>query len=323
MVKKYAKESEKFNQNKLAIDKAHDKITKKLFLRKDEVVKLIRKVLKIKIKPEDIEVSQNSFVTTELKYREADIVYKIKGRNIIILIEHQTRVDYRMAYRILNYQLEIMRANEKEKPKKDDTECLVIPIVLYTGKEKWSAKTYIRELQEKIYEEEKIEKGRVGLLGYYLLVDIHNYTKEELLKEKSLLSKIMILEKERNTESLIETVYEINRKTKEKDKQVLYDAMYLLIEEKFGTKVAEEIIRKFIREGSDNMLAMQQMVREENRRLIRQGERQGRILGEKQGKIIAVEQIAKKMLKIGTEDSVIKNVTGITEKQLKEIKEKL
>ena len=144
MVKKYAKESEKFNQNKLAIDKAHDKITKKLFSRKDEVVKLIRKVLKIKIKPEDIEVSQNSFVTTELKYREADIVYKIKGRNIIILIEHQTRVDYRMAYRILNYQLEIMRANEKEKPKKDDTECLVIPIVLYTGKEKWSAKTYIR-----------------------------------------------------------------------------------------------------------------------------------------------------------------------------------
>ena len=154
-------------------------------------------------------------------------------------------------------------------------------------------------------------------------MDIHNYTKEELLKEKSLLSKIMILEKERNTESLIETVYEINRKTKEKDKQVLYDAMYLLIEEKFGTKVAEEIIRKFIREGSDDMLAMQQMVREENRRLIRQGERQGRILGEKQGKIIAVEQIAKKMLKIGTEDSVIKNVTGITEKQLKEIKEKL
>ena len=64
-------------------------------------------------------------------------------------------------------------------------------------------------------------------------------------------------------------------------------------------------------------------VKEENRRLIRQGERQGRILGEKQGKIIAVEQIAKKMLKIGTEDSVIKNVTGITEKQLKEIKEKL
>ena len=64
MVKKYAKESEKFNQNKLAIDKAHDKITKKLFSRKDEVVKLIRKVLKIKIKPEDIEVSQNSFVTT-------------------------------------------------------------------------------------------------------------------------------------------------------------------------------------------------------------------------------------------------------------------
>ena len=159
-------------------------------------------------------------------------------------------------------------------------------------------------------------------------MDIHNYTKEELLKEKSLLSKIMILEKERNTESLIETVYEINRKTKEKDKQVLYYAMYLLIEEKFGTKVAEEIIRKFIREGSDNMLAMQQMVREENRRLIRQGERQGRILGErkgrilgeKQGKIIAVEQIARKMLENGIKDEEIMKYTNISKKEIEKIR---
>ena len=35
----------------------------------------IRKTLKIDVKAKDLELVQNSFVTLELKYREADIVY--------------------------------------------------------------------------------------------------------------------------------------------------------------------------------------------------------------------------------------------------------
>lgn len=161
LVKKYAEESEKFNKNKSKIDKEHDKIFKRVFLNKKETARFISKVIGRKVKSSELIASQNSFVTAELKYREADIVYKLKDKNIVFLIEHQTRVDYRMAYRILNYQIEIMRANEVENPKKEDKECLVIPIVLYTGKGKWTAKKHIKEIQEKLFKENVIRNIRV------------------------------------------------------------------------------------------------------------------------------------------------------------------
>ena len=82
LVKKYAKESEEFNKNKPAIEKEHDKIIKRVFTSKKEASRFIRKTLKIDVKAKDLELVQNSFVTVELKYREADIVYKIKGKKI-------------------------------------------------------------------------------------------------------------------------------------------------------------------------------------------------------------------------------------------------
>ena len=188
LVKKYAKESEEFNKNKSRIDKEHDKIVKRVFQSKREASRFICKVIGRKVAPSELVAVQNSFVTTELRYREADIVYKVKGRNIVILIEHQTRVDYRMSYRILNYQIEIMRANEIDNPKKEDKECLVIPIVLYTGKDKWTAKNYIKEIQERLFENKKIRKEEIelGTLGYYTLVDVNKYTKEELMEEEGI-----------------------------------------------------------------------------------------------------------------------------------------
>ena len=181
MVKKYAKESEELNKNKKRVDKEKDKIVKRIFMDKKEVAKLVKKVLGIEIRGEELEITENSFVTTELKYKEADIVYKLKGRNVVFLIEHQTKVDYKMPYRILNYQLEIMRANEGKE------ECLVIAIVLYTGRRKWTAKTYIREIQDKFLQRiEKEEKKEIGTMGYYTLIDVNKYSKEELLEEDSL-----------------------------------------------------------------------------------------------------------------------------------------
>ena len=115
-----------------------------------------------------------------------------------------------------------MRANEVENPKKEDKECLVIPIVLYTGKEKWTAKNYIKEIQERIFENKIKEEIELGTLGYYTLVDVNNYTKEELLKEEGILSKIMLIEKEKSTTDLIKTFFEINEKIKEEEKKTSY-----------------------------------------------------------------------------------------------------
>ncbi len=260
LVKKYAKESEEFNKNKPEIEKEHDKIIKRVFTRKKETSRFIRKTLKIDVKAKDLELVQNSFVTVELKYREADIVYKIKEANVVILIEHQTRVDKKMSYRILNYQMEIMRINEGEE------ECLVIPIVLYTGKEKWKAKKYIKELQTRRYAKKEInfDEIELGTLGYYTLVDVNEYTKEKLLEEKGILSKIMLLEKERNTEELLKTIFKINEKIKEAK--------------------TKEIMKKIIGEGSDYMLAAEEMIIKENEMIRNQGRTEGISIGKALGR---------------------------------------
>ena len=318
LVKKYAKESEEFNKNKSKIDKEHDKIIKRVFQSKKEAARFISKVIGIKIKPSNLVATQNSFVTAELRYREADIVYKIRGTNIVILIEHQTRVDYRMAYRILNYQIEIMRANEVENPKKEDKECLVIPIVLYTGKETWTAKTYIKEIQEKLFKNIKVgpKKIELGTLGYYTLVDVNNYTKEELLEEEGILSKIMLIEKERSTKDLVRTMFSINEKIQnEEHKEIVYTAMELILSKKIGTEITNKIMEKIIGKGSDNMLAAEQMVLEENEMLRNEGKR----IGINEGKNI----MCINMLKKGYSIETISEISGLSIKELEKLKKNI
>ena len=278
MVKKYAKESEELNEKrKSKIDKLQDKIIKSI-LKKKEAAKIINKLFGLEITKENLETSQNSFVTSELKYREADIVYKIKGKNIVFLFEHQSTVDYLMAYRVLNYQAEIMRANEIESGKKEDKQCLVIPIVIYTGKEKWTAGRYIKEIQDGFEKEEWETPEIIGLLGFYELIDVHEYTKEELLEEESLLSKVMLIEKERRTEEILETVYEIVKVIKnEEDREIIYNFMELILEEKIGAEKARKIIKDAIEsanggKGSDGMFNCQRVIREENERIREEGE---------------------------------------------------
>ena len=310
LVKKYAKESEKFNKNKPAIEREHDKIIKRVFTSKREAARFIRKTLKIDVKAKDLELVQNSFVTLELKYREADIVYKIKGTNVVILIEHQTRVDKKMPYRILNYQMEIMRTNEGEE------ECLVIPIVLYTGKEMWTAKRYIKELQTRRYAKKEInfDEIELGTLGYYILVDVNEYTKEELLEEEGILSKIMLLEKERNTEELLKTIFEINEKIKEvktKEKEIVYVAMEVLLGKKIEKEKAEEIMKKIIEEGSDYMLAAEEMIMKENEMIRNEGRMLGRTEGISIGEARGQNNIIKVLFKNKMTPKEISEKTGI------------
>ena len=106
--------------------------------KKEEAIALINQAIKTKLKVEEIEKYTSSFVNKIFQNREADIVYKYKNKNIFFLIEHQTKIDYSMPYRILEYETEIMKsAIDIRKVKNKEYKLpLVIPIVLYTGKKK-------------------------------------------------------------------------------------------------------------------------------------------------------------------------------------------
>ena len=90
----------------------HDKIIRDILNDKEEVCKIINKYgnPKNKLTKKEIEKYETSYITKNFQNKEADIVYKLKGKEIYFLLEHQTKVEKAMAYRMAEYSLEIMRS---------------------------------------------------------------------------------------------------------------------------------------------------------------------------------------------------------------------
>ena len=284
----------------------HDKIFRTILDKKEEAVALINQAIKTKLKPEEIEKYTSSFVNKVFQNREADIVYKYKDKNIFFLIEHQTKIDYTMPYRILEYEIAIMKSavdirNIKSKEYKLP---LVVPIVLYTGKKKWDAKRYLEESQETL-DGVKIKAGN------YNLVDINDFTKEELLQEKTLISKMMLLEKSESTEESIEMLEKIIPNTNKEEKELLKRVISILFGEKIGEEKTKELIEK-INGGDEKMLAVVDMIRNENKMYIN--------MGRKEGKKQSCLEIAQKLLKIKMPISQISEITTLTKEEIEKIK---
>ena len=88
---------------------------------KKEVVNFLKIHLNMDLSEDEIEKYEKEFRTSIFGSIEADIVYKIKDKNYFILIEHQSTIDDKMAYRIQNYKqaiidsaIDIKRMKEKD-----------------------------------------------------------------------------------------------------------------------------------------------------------------------------------------------------------------
>ena len=281
---------------------------------KEEAVKFINKTLKLNIKKEEIEKYNSSFISKTFQNKEADIVYKIKDKNIFFLIEHQSKIDYSMPFRLLEYEVAIIRsAIDKSKIKNKSYKIpLVMPIVLYTGKQKWNANKYLEKSQEKI-------QCLNIKIGNYSLVDINNYTEKELLEDNTFISKMMLIEKSKNTEEIAETLEKIINRIQKEDKELLKSIIEIFLEEKIGIQKSTELIRKLESEG-DSMLAIVDMIRKENQMYIDMGRKEGKKEGKIEGKTETIKEIVNKMLRKNLPEKTIIEITGINPKEIEKIK---
>ena len=121
---------------KYYINQKHDKMFKEMLSDKKSTVDFINSFLHLNLVEDDIEKYEKEFRTSEFSNVEADVVYKIKNKNVFILIEHQSSVDYKMSYRIMRYKYAIIESaiDKKRLKEKSYRIPMVIPIVLYTGK---------------------------------------------------------------------------------------------------------------------------------------------------------------------------------------------
>ena len=164
-------------------DKKHDKLVKTILKKPEEMAKIINEFLEpsVEVKSENLVKYTNSYITQKYKSKEADIVYKLKNEEVFFLVEYQSTIDKKMPYRILNYCVDIMQEWVKNKKLKRQTKYpIVVPIIIYTGIEKWKIPKNFKDVQisNQIFGDFKIDL-------YYNLIEINKISKK-YLKRSSL-----------------------------------------------------------------------------------------------------------------------------------------
>lgn len=298
------------------VDKPHDKIFKIVLSEKRQVVGLLNRVLKLskELTKEDIEKYSTEHIDYMFQGSESDIVYRMKEKEIFFLIEHQQKIDYNMPRRILEYEVEIIKEAVKGKKmtKKSHKLPTVIPIVIYTGRGRWNVERYIKECQEKLSEADSIK------LGEYYVVDVNDYTNEELEKSKWFLSKMLLLEKLEKEEDIFNMLSQtIREEDDEENRNMLKRIIAFILYEKLNSKNRQELLKK-IEEGGEKDMVLE-VIRKENEKQRREGRKEGR----KEGRLETLKEFVSNMTKRNMTIDEIQEITGISKDELEQIQNML
>jgi hypothetical protein len=175
------------------------------------------------LQPEDIEDVSERFIPLVTDSQDADTVKKIRlpGRKapvyIISLTEHQSSVRFDIALKLLQYMVYIWITYCKQNDKEHDDNKIkgvndptvvhstskhfrlppILPIVYYDGEGAWTAD---RNFAERVYPQEGF-KDFIPQFSY-VLVDLNQYSREELKNYQSVMSLVMMLDKIRKPEDI-------------------------------------------------------------------------------------------------------------------------
>lgn len=158
-----------------------------------------------------LERVSGSYVTDDLRDRADDIVWRVKVGGewvyLYLLIEFQSTVDAWMAVRIMTYVGLLYQDLIKQKQVLPERRLPpVLPIVLYNGDGKWTAKTDVADL---------IPKAPGLLAKYvphleYLLIDENRYDLAELAAMRNLVAAVIRFERPESEASLMELIDQVN-----------------------------------------------------------------------------------------------------------------
>ena len=254
-----------------------------------------------------------------------DILYKVLGKEVYIIVEHQSTVDQKMPERMGEYCLLLIKSREKYLEKGRNKRIpIILPIVLSTANREWNATTTL------------IEKEKDNCYGFpkqkyprYKVINNYDYTIDELIEKRTGIGLVMAYEKVENREELRYIIKKQKEKgVNEREK----NAMKLIVEHieevmpSLAKKLTEEEIKEIkeemrkIMEGSDFMTNFEKAlarIMEENERKVRaEGKAEGKTEGISQNKV----EIAMEMAKIKIKDEDIIKCTHISKKELEQLK---
>lgn len=149
----------------------------------------------------------------------------------------------------------------------------------------------------------------------YKLIDVNKYEVDTLLQCKTLLGNIMILEKCKTNQEVLECLKRIIKNSKNNDIKKLKRIILYLYEE-----IEEESKKEIIRiieesECEENMSTIQERIGAEFRNERRIGRREGLAEG--------IAQTIVRMLKMNLEDEFIKQATGAKKEEIEKIRKEV
>ncbi len=306
-----AEENSSYNIKKKTTHNKHDKLMKSILRNKKEISNLINQFLEPKelIKEENLIRYTNSYISKKYKSKEADIVYKLKNKEIYFLIEHQSSIDSSMPYRILNYCIDIIQEwCKSNRNKKMIKYPIVVPIVIYTGDTKWRVQTNFkdRQISTRVFERYKINLE-------YNLIDVNKLSTNMLLKSKSMFGYGMLIEKSKNKEDLRNNINLIIRQTENKyELEELSDIINYILNDILEETEQEDLLNKIYRKvGENSMSTLYDRLLAETKNTLKQGRMEG------------IMSIIKNMLSMNFDDQTILKATNVKKEELEKIKSEM
>jgi hypothetical protein len=258
--------------------------------------------------PSDIEDITERFLPLFTDQKDSDTVKRVnlKGEApffIIAVTEHESEVNYRASFKMLQYVALVLNDYEKEANRtrkgasfaRDFKYPPVLPIVFYDGKDNWTAETNFFH---------KTEMN--GVFGKYIpkfeyeLVSLNQYSIADLARFGDALSLIMIIDKIKTPDGIKmlsalpeEYVNQLATNMPEHLKKLITDVITALLSKiNVPKEEIEAISEKIDKRGLREMFAIENYDVQETRR---QARLEGKIEGEIKGKIEDVVNIVKEL----------------------------
>ncbi|MDD3272351.1 MAG: Rpn family recombination-promoting nuclease/putative transposase [Syntrophomonadaceae bacterium] len=309
----------------MKIQNPHDRFFKETF-GKVEVAKdflnnyLPENIIKV-IDLDTLEPQKDSFINEKLQEGFSDLLFKAKINNregyIYFLFEHKSYTSKDIAFQLLKYMVEIWEA--KSKKEKADELPVIIPLVVYHGKDGWKIGTTLGEMITG-YEDlpEDIKKFTPNY--EYLLYDLSRYTDDEI--KGGVINRIAIAMlrdiQGKDIKGIFEVLFRAAEYLRElEDKQTGIEYFETLMKYIFNARADltradfNAVVNKIettYPEGSEVVMTLAEIFREE-------GMEKGIEVGAKQGKI----EVAKRLIKMGLSMEQIVDATGLPKKEIEKI----
>lgn len=302
-----------------SVNQKHDKSFKDILINREEMSKFLEQFIGININQENLEEQKNNFINNKFQKRESDIIYKIKEKEIYILIEHQSTVDKKMPIRILEYCMEIMLfLLQNQKEKYNGNNALVIPIVIYTGKNKWNIATNFSDTQKV---DDDYKNNRINLR--YYLIDINKFSKKELVSRNTKLSSMMLIEKCKTREEIIDSIIKLRSMTQDEDRIIWLEKIVKFVLADILGEKKDGLLKIIERREKNEMDEWIEMVKKNDERRRKKFEERCMKKGMEKGMKEAMSQIIKNMLKLNQDEELIMKCTEAKKEEIEEIKKEL